>query len=291
MKIIKNNKNIFLIGITLFCIIISIIIYKKEHFQDFTNEVLLEEPLNNIHTIDISTSTDTTILKNIYLTWETSDIDKMPSKMKESIELLKKVNNDCNVYIFDKDQRINFIKKYFIKEVVDAYNSLIPGPFKADLWRYCILYKYGGIYQDIKYQPINGFKYSELLANNKEYYVRDYDMSGRGIYNALLVCKPKNQILLKCINKIIDNCKNKYYGMSSLYPTGPMLIKNFFTDKEIDNLEMYLDIEYDSEKNDIHIIIFNNRPILKMYDGYRIDQQKLGMKAHGKMWDDKEIYQ
>ena len=89
MKIIKNNKNIFLIGITLFCIIISIIIYKKEHFQDFTNEVLLEEPLNNIHTIDISTSTDTTILKNIYLTWETSDIDKMPSKMKESIEQVK----------------------------------------------------------------------------------------------------------------------------------------------------------------------------------------------------------
>jgi hypothetical protein len=140
-------------------------------------------------------------------------------------------------------------------------------------------------------QPINGFKYSELLMNDMEYYVRDYDMSGRGIYNAVLICKPKNQILLKSINNIVNNVKTKYYGMSSLYPTGPMLMKKFFTDKEIDELEMYLHVEHDSNKNDIHIVIFNNRPILKMYDGYRVDQKKLGMIAHGKMWDEKKVYQ
>jgi mannosyltransferase OCH1-like enzyme len=289
MKVIKKNKN--LIVIVLLCIIISIIIYKKESFTDYTDEVLLQEPLNDVTTINISTSAGTPILNNIYLTWETSDIEKMPPKMKETIELLKTVNNDCNIYIFDKDDRVNFIKKYFRKEVIDAYNSLIPGPYKADLWRYCILYKFGGIYQDIKMQPINGFKYSQLLLNDKEYYIRDHDMSGRGIYNAVLICKPRNQILLKCINKIIDNIKNKYYGMSSLYPTGPMLMKNFFSKTEIDNLEMYLDVKYDSEKNDIPTVILNNIPILKMYDEYRQDQQNLKLKSHSHMWEDKEIYQ
>jgi mannosyltransferase OCH1-like enzyme len=289
MKVINKNKN--LIVIVLLCIIISIIIYKKESFTDYTDEVLLQEPLNDVTTINISTSAGTSILNNIYLTWETSDTEKMPPKMKETIELLKKVNNDCNIYIFDKDDRVNFIKKYFIKEVINAYNSLIPGPYKADLWRYCILYKYGGIYQDIKMQPINGFKYSQLLLNDKEYYIRDHDMSGRGIYNAVLICKPRNQILLKCINKIIDNIKNKYYGMSSLYPTGPMLMKNFFSKTEIDNLEMYLDVKYDSEKNDIPTVILNNIPILKMYDEYRQDQQNLKLKSHSHMWEDKEIYQ
>jgi mannosyltransferase OCH1-like enzyme len=291
MKVIKKNKN--LIVLVLLCIIISIsiIIYKKESFTDYTDEVLLQEPLNDVTTINISTSAGTPILNNIYLTWETSDTEKMPPKMKETIELLKKVNNDCNIYIFDKDDRVNFIKKYFIKEVMDAYNSLIPGPYKADLWRYCILYKYGGIYQDIKMQPINGFKYSQLLLNDKEYYIRDHDMSGRGIYNAVLICKPRNQILLKCINKIIDNIKNKYYGMSSLYPTGPMLMKNFFSKTEIDNLEMYLNVKYDSEKNDIPTVILDNIPILKMYDEYRQDQQNLKLKSHSHMWEDHEIYQ
>ncbi len=287
MKLIKKNKNIIIIIVVIFSTILCIVYFSRQNKELYQNfEVLLEEPLNNIHTIDIKPSKN-----NIYLTWETSNPNEMPPKMKESIELLKKVNDDCTIYIFDKDQRLNFIKKYFKKEVVDAYNSLKPGAFKADLWRYCILYKFGGIYQDIKMQPINGFKYSELLKNNKEYYVRDYDISGRGIYNAVLICKPKNQILLKSINQIIENCKNKYYGKSTLYPTGPMLLKSYFTEKEIDDLEMYLDVEHDKDNNDIHIVIFNNRPILKMYDGYRTDQQKLGLIAHGKMWDDRDIYQ
>jgi mannosyltransferase OCH1-like enzyme len=283
MKVIKKNKN--LIVIVLLCIIISIIIYKKELFTNYTDEVLLEKPLNDINTINISTSSDTPILNNIYLTWETADIDKMQPKMKESINLLKKINSDCNFYIFDKDDRVNFIKKYFMKEVIDAYNSLIPGAYKADLWRYCILYKFGGIYQDIKFQPVNGFKYSELLLNNMEYYVRDRDIGGSGIANGMLICKPRNQIMLKCINKIIDNTKKKYYGESALEPTGPLLMKNFFSTKEINDLEMYFNIE-----NNMETIIFKDKPILKMYDEYRMELKQFG-KNYYQMWEDKEIYQ
>ena len=301
---ILTKKNKLLLKTVLICIIIvifiiTIIIYfllknKKEKFEgskNYEEEVLLKEPLNDIHTININTPNNSYIPKNIYLTWETSDIEKMPPNMKESIELLKSVNNDCNVYIFDKDHRVNFIKKYFKTEVLDAYNSLVPGAFKADVWRYCVLYKYGGIYQDIKMQPINGFKYSEILVNDKEYYVKDIDGSGGGVYNAVLICKPNNKVLLKTINNIIENVKNKYYGESSLYPTGPMLIKKFFTEKEINDMEMQLAVEYDSENNDIHIVKFNGRQILKMYNGYRQEVKKLGMKHHYHMWVDKEIYQ
>lgn len=281
----KNNKLLLLIIlISIFVVIIIYFLNKKEKFQDYDKEILLKDPLNDIDTINIITNKNQYIPKNIYLTWETSDMNKIPPKMKDSIELLKSVNNDCGVYIFDKDHRINFIKKYFIKEVAEAYNSLIPGAYQADLWRYCVLYKYGGIYQDIKYQPVNGFKYSELLKNDKEYYVRDRDVGGTGIYNALLICKPKNQILLKCINKIIDNCKNKYYGHSYLEPTGPLLMKNFFTDNEIKNLEMYFNVE-----NGIDIIIFKDRPILKMYNEYRTDIKQLG-KNYVQLWGEKNIY-
>jgi mannosyltransferase OCH1-like enzyme len=277
---------LILILISIFVVIIIYFLNKKEKFQDYDAEILLTEPLNDINTININTNNNQSIPKNIYLTWETSDMDEMPSKMKESVELLKSVNNDCNVYIFDNDQCYNFLKKYFIKEVANAFNTLIPGAYKADLWRYCVLYKYGGIYQDIKYQPINGFKYSELLFNDMEYFVRDRDVGGSGIYNALLICKPKNQILLRCINKIIDNCKKKYYGISSLEPTGPLLMKNFFTKKEIMNLAMYFHV-----KNNIDMIIFKDKPILKMYDEYRTEQKKTQSHKYYDLWRKKNIYQ
>jgi len=33
--------------------------------------------------------------------------------------------------------------------VKEAYDALIPGAFKADLFRYCVLFIYGGVYADI----------------------------------------------------------------------------------------------------------------------------------------------
>jgi mannosyltransferase OCH1-like enzyme len=91
-----------------------------------------------------------------------------------------------------------------------AFDKLKPGAYKADLWRYCILYKKGGIYLDIKYRCVNGFKLIELT--NKEYCVRDRYFEGiQGIYNALLCFKPNNLMLDKCIKTIVH-----YYLLSSI---------------------------------------------------------------------------
>ena len=42
------------------------------------------------------------------------------------------------VYFNDRACK-NFIKQYFGPNIVKAYNKLIPGAYKADLWRYCVL--------------------------------------------------------------------------------------------------------------------------------------------------------
>ena len=59
---------------------------------------------------------------------------------------------------------------------------------------------------DIKYRPLNNFRF--ITMTEKEHWVLDADKNG--VYNALMVCKPKNEILLKAINKIVENVKNKY---------------------------------------------------------------------------------
>jgi hypothetical protein len=58
-------------------------------------------------------------------------------------------NNPEYVYKFyEATDRIDFIKNNFPVSVLKAYHDIIPGAFKADLFRYCVLYIEGGVYAD-----------------------------------------------------------------------------------------------------------------------------------------------
>lgn len=162
------------------------------------------------------------INNNIFQTWHSK---KLPKLMFLAILQIKKTNLRFNYYLFDDNDCRKFIKTHFDNKVLNAYDKLIPGAYEADLWRYCVLYKMGGIYLDIKYIPINNFKFRNLL--NREYWVTDID--GNGIYNDLMICREGNPILLNAINRIIDNVKNKYYGSSCLELTGPLLLGQYFS--------------------------------------------------------------
>ena len=74
---------------------------------------------------------------------------------------------------WNNDSLRELIKTYFSKDVVDAYDSLVPLAYKSDLGRYCLLYQYGGWYADI----------SLKIVNNEEIY---YRMLGRLLGKALL---------------------------------------------------------------------------------------------------------
>ena len=102
---------------------------------------------------------NTVIPLNIYQTWHTKDLPKF---MKKTVDNIIKNNPAFKHYLFDDNDCRNFIKDNFDVTVLNAFDSLIPGAYKADLWRYCVLYKNGGIYLDIKYEPVNGFKFINL---------------------------------------------------------------------------------------------------------------------------------
>jgi mannosyltransferase OCH1-like enzyme len=131
---------------------------------------------------------------NIYQTWHTKEL---PPNLLKYNNILKKNNPEFTFYLYDENECREFIKKHFNKNVLDAYDKLIPYAYKADLWRYCILYINGGIYLDIKYYTINNFKL--LTLTDKEYFVKDRPAERQAIYNALIVSAAGNKILLDCI--------------------------------------------------------------------------------------------
>lgn len=228
----------------------------------------------------IKPSYDMVIPQNIYQTWHSKQI---PPLMFNAISKIKKHNPRFNYFLFDDNDCREFIKNKFRPDVLYAYDSLIPGAYKADLWRYCVLFINGGIYLDIKYAPLNGFKFINLCEN--EHLV--LDIGGQGIYNALMVCKPGNQILFKAIRQIVENVKNKYYGDCFLSPTGPKLLTQFISvnDSMVDlRHEQILD-------NNYKLIYYNNIPILKSYYGHIEERDKYSIKQHyATLWRNRNIY-
>jgi mannosyltransferase OCH1-like enzyme len=218
---------------------------------------------------------------NIYQTWHTKNL---PDNMKIVTQKIMLNNPAFNYHLYDDNDCRNFIKDNFDNTVLHAFDSLIPGAYKADLWRYCILYKNGGIYLDIKYEPINGFKFINMTE--KEHWVLDQDKNG--VYNALMVCKPNNKILLKAIYNIVENVKNKFYGVSSLEPTGPLMLAKFFSLTDKSNFDMYHDT-YQSHKN--RFIFFNNYIIFKSYNSYLIEyNNNKKIEHYNILWHNKKIY-
>lgn len=218
----------------------------------------------------------------IFQTWGTK---KLPENMLKCVETLKNTNPEFEYFLFDDEDCENFINEHFNSDVLEAYRKLVPGAFKADLWRYCVLYVHGGIYLDIKYQPFKGFKLIELTES--EHYVLDLPESGGGIYNALMVAKPCNPKLLAAINRVVSNVKNEYYGSSSLEPTGPMLLKPIFYNDPTVDLSL-------SVKWDMISIIRDKKVILYGYKEYRSEQSKFYRKNktnhYFTLWLNREIY-
>lgn len=253
--------------------------YNKKKRKNLTNyleivqKIKVPYPMKKIYNCAIPA--------NIFQTWHTKSL---PPLMFKAVQKVKMTNPRFNHTLFDDNDCRNFIQENFDNNVLNAFDILKPGAYKADLWRYCVLYKKGGVYLDIKYIPVNRFKFINLLE--KEHWVLDAD--NNGIYNAVMVCKAGNQILLLAINKIVENVKKRYYGEGCLDITGPGLLSQYFTRDQKNNFDMK-HFFYNSFDN--RYVEFNNYIVLKSYNGYIQESQNNQKVDHyGTLWNSRNVY-
>lgn len=146
----------------------------------------------------------------IYQTFETLEV---PDGMYKSIDSWKNSNIEYEHYFFTEEDRISFIEKYFDDVVLDTYLRIIPGAFKADLWRCCILYEKGGIYVDADMICLSSLE--SLIEESDEFLIsRDDPMANRFLANGFIASIPKHPFLKKQIDNIVDNVQNlreRYY--------------------------------------------------------------------------------
>lgn len=112
-----------------------------------------------------------------------------------------------------------FIEDNFDEEVLSAYDALRSYSNKADLGRYCLLYKLGGWYFDMGIclnATVEIGPRIEMLAFRE---IQKFTGTCWACMTAVIYSKPGNKALLYAIEQVVENVKNKYYGITPLSPT------------------------------------------------------------------------
>lgn len=142
--------------------------------------------------------------------WQTykDPFDQLQPYMLDSINTWKNLNPEFEYRYMDDAQSAEFILKEYGQEWHDLFISLPVGVMRGDLWRYMIIYKYGGVYTDLDtecWNPIN------VWLNE------DYDMivcpeTDLHFCQWTFAASAGNPILKSVLDTIKDRLLNPEYG-------------------------------------------------------------------------------
>jgi mannosyltransferase OCH1-like enzyme len=204
---------------------------------------LIEIPfINNPIDIRLNDTVQWKIPKIIFQTWKSRQV---PQDMAKRIRRIRELNPEYKYYFYGDNECRNSLHKLYpqennIESVEELFDNIMPGAFKADLWRYCILAPIGGVYIDgdmILDRPLR-----EILSS-EDTFVTALDLSSnastglssvsknRAIYQAFLACTPQNPIMKSVRDRCISNLRQRKNSGEILSLTGPIMMRDV-----IDNL-------------------------------------------------------
>lgn len=176
--------------------------------------------LNSIELGALNLEYDQVIPKKIIQTMEHNKVSLQHFK---TVQTLKELNPEYEYVFYNANDRRNFIKTHFNSDVLDTYDGLLYGAFKADIFRYCYLYIHGGCYIDCKMigrTPLRNIITSKLTSGIC------IDRINNAFQNNVILTVPKNPMMKNCIDLCVERFKKKIHqqqNFGSLYHTGPFL--------------------------------------------------------------------
>lgn len=262
-EIINQTKDVF--HVILYYINIhkiEIIVRKLSHINGWTNDLkikLYNLEKNEHQILSIGSSEDNTKIVEIYSKFKIEEkLDKVlnfiPKKIIQtnknicenlyhynSVMTLLERNPNYEYYFFNDNDAREFIQKHFkehliikdennIVDVLRAYDLILPGAIKADLFRYCYLYIFGGIYVDSK---ISSFIDFDDIIDENDKIVLTKDDAPKSIYNGLIIIEKDNASLLKTIKQVITHVLKKEYLKDIHEPTGNKLLYHYFNSSSL----------------------------------------------------------
>lgn len=179
------------------------------------------------------------IPKIIHQTWKTK---RLPPMFQKSQKSWKSMNPDWKYRFYSDRECMAFVQKHF-PQYMSLYQALCSGVQRSDLFRYLVMYHYGGIYVDMDttcLQPID--HWLDPLKNTcdtldcvigKDFQNRDPEGSGFGseieeYLQWCLLSVPNHPLWIQVVEKIDDRLQerpchenNEFDEDYTLWLTGP----------------------------------------------------------------------
>ena len=193
--------------------------------------------------------------------FQTCSPKELPPGMSDAVKNIKTANPGFRHFLYSESDCRTFISTHFGNDVLTAYDTLILSAFKTDLWKYCVLFKCGGVFVDIKYIPVRGFSFLDILHRN--HLVLDDERTG--IHTDFMACEPGLPLLAQCISRIVRHVQTQFYGSSPSEVTGSKLITQF-----IGLNDPMIDLAH-ACKGKVKQILRNNQLLLYSYPSYQAE--------------------
>jgi len=219
------------------------------------------------------------IPKNIFQTHKSFNYVKKNKNLRYSYISWYRNYPKYNYQFYNDQECYDFIKNNFDENVLKAYEKCPLNVMKADLWRYCIIFKYGGIYGDMD---------AVLLTNpdnfmKKSYLILTPEDNGIFFCNWTFAAPKESPILYTIINESVKRILEikEIKGEHIVHElTGPALmtfaIEKYL--KENNYITFSNKLDYYRYQNDvIHCFpsnIFHNEMIRHLFMGSSIDGWK-----------------
>jgi hypothetical protein len=161
------------------------------------------------------------IPRHIFQTWK--DGPKTP-EMEAAISTFKAQEGYKHNCLTD-EQCVTFLQDEFGERFSNAYKVLVPGAYRADFWRYCVLFKYGGVYADAKTTLFRNL--DEILRPHDEL-VLVRDIPSQCLLNGFIACTPGHTLIAIVLALTLERIEKRHYGVDPLDITGPHIFGRAF---------------------------------------------------------------
>lgn len=254
---------------------LKIMLYSEDDFEvinignSVTRSKKIIERYETKIKLEKSISENSIIPKEIIQTYE--EFKFFSNLHKQAFNSIIYNNPEYRYTFYTSKDRREFLIKYFEPEIIECYDLLINGSFRADLFRYCYMYLNGGIYVDHKMVFFKPFNY--IIKNDTEQ-INVRDPVNNYNCNGLIIIKPKSEVMKNCIELCCKHVRERFIGDCCLSVTGPGLYCKFVDKDKYETL--YSNGWYFFEKKTDYVICEN---VYRNYYGEQFggpDRNKVG---------------
>lgn len=135
----------------------------------------------------------------IFQTFKSADV---PERLHAAAMSWVERNPGFAYRFFDDEDARAFVARHFDERALAAYDRTPPGAFRADFWRYCVLFVEGGIYIDI--DSICECDLAAVLGSEDTFVSARAGNLDWAIYNGFVCTVPGHPFLRRAIERATD---------------------------------------------------------------------------------------